>query len=193
MAGLLVDAAADIDTAACADDEPEGAVMLPVDMTDSVKSAVISELSQGRATRCVFCLRFRCALVQTYRIGSCALAAPQGPNLQLRRIVRSTSIGENRKSADDSRRRHGLDQSISSLDMTGMTAVRLLQIPILFWSAASRTLVQSPTVSRMWTEQNARPHLRNQKLHHLAIHTSGDCMFLTHLVVDEDGDKFTMR
>jgi hypothetical protein len=51
MAGLLVDAAADIDTAACADDEPEGAVMLPVDMTDSVKSAVVSELSRARGVR----------------------------------------------------------------------------------------------------------------------------------------------
>jgi hypothetical protein len=77
--------------------------------------------------------------------------------------------------------------------MTGMTAVRLLQIPMLFWSAASRMLVQSPTVSRMWTEQSARPHLRKQKLHHLAISTLGDCMFLMHLIVDGDGDKVIMR
>jgi hypothetical protein len=77
--------------------------------------------------------------------------------------------------------------------MTGMTAVRLLQIPMLFWSAASRMLVQSPTVSRMWTEQSARPHLRNQNLQHLAIPTLGDCMFLVQLIVDEDGDKSTME
>jgi hypothetical protein len=97
------------------------------------------------------------------------------------------------ESTDDCRRRRRLDQSFSSPDITGMTAVLLLQIPMLFGSAASRILVQSPTVSRMWTEQSARPHLQNQNLQHLAIPSSGDCMFLMHLIVDEDGDKFTME
>jgi hypothetical protein len=45
----------------------------------------------------------------------------------------------------------------------------------------------------MWTEQSARPHLQDQNLQHLAIPSSGDCMFLMHLIVDEDGDKFTME
>jgi hypothetical protein len=48
MAGLLFTAAAGVDTAACAEDELTGAVMLrQTHTTASVKSAVVSELTRG--------------------------------------------------------------------------------------------------------------------------------------------------